>query len=177
MQRRPHGRAYLNRAATQGETSMTTDNTTEPVAFDFASLPITIHYAGQTDREDKWKCDEWRVRITNPSQSRHWTTSYYTGLGLRLPINPLRKGTLAYEALEKSRKPKMPQIADVLHALFMDADAADYNFNDWCDNYGYSHDSIKAMNTYKECLDIAANLRSFFTKEQRDAIYMAVQYL
>jgi hypothetical protein len=57
----------------------------------------------------------------------------------------------------------------------MDADAADYNFNDWCDNYGYSTDSIKAMNTYKQCLETAANLRSFFTKEQRDAIYMAVQ--
>ena len=163
---------------------MTTDNTTEPAtpAFDFASLPITIHYAGQTEREGNWKCDEWRVRITNPSQSRDWTTRYYTGLGLRSPIpaqalafNPPRKGTLAYEALEKSRKPKFPQIADVLHALFMDADAADYNFIEWCDNYGYSNDSIKALNTYKECLDTAANLRRFFNKEQRDAIYMAVQ--
>ena len=163
---------------------MTTDNTTEPATptFDLASLPITIHYAGQTEHEGNWKCDEWRVRITNPSQSRDWTTRYYTGLGLRSPIpalalafNPPRKGTLAYGALEKLRKPQLPKIADVLHALFIDADAADYNFNEWCDNYGYSNDSIKAMNTYKECLDTAANLRSFFTKEQRDAIYMAVQ--
>lgn len=168
-----------------------TNTTTEPTVFDFTALPITISYVGPTERSDgvsdnahKWKFDQWRVRISNQANSRHWTTDYYTGLGLRAPIpplylaiNPPRKGTLAYEALEKQRRPQMPKIADVLHALFMDADAADYNFNEWCDMYGYSSDSIKAMNTYKECLDTAANLRSFFTKEQRDAIYMAVQDL
>ena len=148
--------------------------------FDIESLPVTITYAGQTQRDDNWDCGHWRVCIGH--QGRQWTTDYYTGLGLRTPIpaiylahNPPRKGTLAYAELEKLRKPVKPKIADVLHCLFMDASAADYNFDDWCATFGYSNDSIKAMNTYKDCLEIAAKLRSCFTREQREAIEKIVQ--
>lgn len=145
--------------------------------FDIEALPITIKYAGETVRGDNdWKCDEWRVIFTRDNNS--WTTSYYTGLGLRSPIpalylsiNPPRKGTVAYEQLEKAtRKPMTPKKADVLYALFMDATAADYNFDDWCDSYGYSSDSIKALNVYKECLETAQRLRRYFNTEQRKAI-------
>lgn len=148
--------------------------------FNIEALPVTITYVGQTQRDDKWDCDQWRVQISN--KDRHWTTDYYTGLGLRAPIpaiyleiNPPRKGTLAYEALEKLRKPVKPKIADVMYSLFMDASAADYNFDDWCDTYGYSSDSIKALNIYKQCLETAQNLRRYFTREQREAIEKIVQ--
>jgi len=52
----------------------------------------------------------------------------------------------------------------------LDAQAADSNFNDWCINFGYDNDSIKALNTYKQCCDIAVRLRQYFTAEQRKAI-------
>ena len=157
-----------------------TANTNTP-AFDIEALPITIRYVGQTKRDNDWDCDEWRVVFT--TQQRRWETPYYTGLGLRSPIpklyllfNPPRYGTLAYEQLEKAtRKPVTPKKADVLHSLFMDAMAADYNFDDWCADYGYDSDSIKALNTYKECLDTAQRLRSFFTAEQRAAIQEVIK--
>ena len=144
--------------------------------FDIEALPVTITYVGQTQRNDKWDCDQWRVQISNKDGC--WTTDYYTGLGLRSPIpaiylaiNPPRKGTLAYEALEKaSRKPIKPKIADVLYSLFMDASAADYNFSDWCDEYGYSDDSIKSLNMYKACLETATALRKYLSPEQRAAV-------
>lgn len=152
----------------------------ETAMIDFEQLPVTISYVGQTQRNDKWECDQWAVRISN--KDGYWTTDYYTGLGLRAPIpaiymafNPPRKGTLAYEALEKARRPVKPKVIDVLYSLFMDADAANYNFNEWCDTYGYSSDSIKALNTYKQCLEIAQNLRRYFTHEQRQAIEDAIQ--
>ena len=161
-------------------TNETTTQDPQTPAFDFESLPVSITYAGETVRDNGWKCDRWTVRISN--QNGFWTTDYHTGLGLRSPIpplylaiNPPRKGTLAYEALERaSRKPVKPKVIDVLYCLFMDASAADYNFDDWCDAYGYSNDSIKALNIYKTCLETAHNLRRYFTKEQRAAIEEAV---
>lgn len=153
------------------ETANTNTNT-----FDIEALPINIAYVGETVHDNNWKCDEWRVQFS--SKDGYWTKPYYTGLGLRSPIpplylaiNPPRRGTVAYERLEKAtRKPATPKKADVLHALFMDAQAADHNFDEWCDNYGYSNDSIKALNMYKECLDTAQRLRRYFTVEQRAAI-------
>jgi hypothetical protein len=149
--------------------------------FDIEALPIDIRYVGQTKRDNDWDCDEWHITFKN--KDGHWTTPYYTGLGLRTPIpqlylrmNPPRRGTLAYAQLEKAtRKPITPKKADILYSLFMDASAAEYNFDDWCDSYGYSNDSIKALNTYKECLETAQRLRRYFTAEQRAVIQEAIE--
>lgn len=143
--------------------------------FNIEALPVVITYVGETTRDD-WKCDHWSVRISG--KDGHWTTDYYTGLGLRGPRTERvwdngpepSRGTLLWERLEASRKPVKPKIADVLFSLFMDADAADYNFDEWCESGGYSNDSIKALNLYKQCLDTATRLRKYFTKEQRQAI-------
>lgn len=62
-------------------------------------------------------------------------------------------------------KPRKPKVADVLHSLILDASAADENFHDWCANYGYSDDSIKAMNTYRACLEVAVALRKHFSPD------------
>jgi hypothetical protein len=78
---------------------------------------------------------------------------YFTGLGLRT------KPRTSWD----TAKPKKPKIADVLHSLIMDASAADENFDDWCDSYGYSSDSIKSLNMYKLCLETARALRKHFS--------------
>lgn len=125
--------------------------------FDIESLPVKIDYVGETVRDGDWKCDQWRVQIS--SSAGFWTTDYFTGLGHR--TKP-RKWDAS--------KPKKPAIADVLHSLFMDARAADLNFHDWCADFGYSDDSIKALNTYKQCLEVATMLRKHFSPEQRRTI-------
>lgn len=116
------------------------------------TLPVKIDYVGATNR-DKWDCDQWRVTIS--SKAGFHSFDYFTGLGLR------HKPKTSWA----TPTPKKPKVADVLHSLIMDASAADENFHDWCANYGYSDDSIKAMNAYKACLEVAQALRKHFSPD------------
>ena len=109
------------------------------------NLPVKIDYVAETIRDNDWSCDQWRVTISSKAGFNHF--DYFTGLGLRSKLD----------------KPIRPKVANVLHSLILDASAADENFHDWCDNYGYSNDSIKAMNIYKECLETAQVLRKHFS--------------
>lgn len=45
-----------------------------------------------------------------------------------------------------------PKIEEVLNCLFLDSCAIDYSFEDWANEFGYSYDSIKAKETYEECI-------------------------
>ena len=156
---------------------------TETQKIDLEALPITITYTGETvspwdsDSKKPRTVDAWRVEIR--SSAGFWSTNYYTGTGLRKARtnarNPYPPRSIAAEAWNcDNLKPVKPTAADVLHSLTMDASAADENFHDWCANFGYSDDSIKALNTYKACLEIAAALRRHFSPAQREAIAEAV---
>lgn len=114
------------------------------------ALPVKIEYVGETTRDNDWQCDQWRVTLS--SKAGFHSFDYFTGLGLRHKPDSWGK-----------RKPSKPKVADVLYSLILDASAADENFHDWCANFGYSDDSIKAMNTYKACLETAQALRKHFS--------------
>jgi hypothetical protein len=132
------------------ESDPTMLNTTFDTIESLETLPIQIDYVCETRRDD-WPCDQWRVSIS--SKAGYWSTDYFTGLGHRKKV---KFGS------DIARKPK---IADVLHSLTMDASAADENFHDWCATFGYSDDSIKALNTYTACLEIGVALRKHFSPE------------
>lgn len=144
-----------------------------------ASLSFT--YVGETIRDNDWKCDEWRFCMARKDKQT-MIDSYFTGLGHRektalgkLP-HTFRKGTLAYEAWEKTAlKPKAPTAADVLRSLILDASAIDESFSDWCDNFGYDSDSIKALNTYNACCEIGKKLRKFFTRAEMETLREMMQ--
>ena len=54
-----------------------------------------------------------------------------------------------------------PQPQDVLNCLLLDADVLNYaSFEDWADSFGYDPDSIKALNTYNQCLKTALVLNA-----------------
>lgn len=122
---------------------------------------------GATTRDDKWECDEWRVKLGAME------TRYYTGTGHRKPKKgafrtTARKGTVAYANWERANlQPVAPCAADVIYSLLSDAEAADMSFNGWCDNFGYSSDSISAFNTYQQCSTIGNDLQKVFTAKQR----------
>jgi hypothetical protein len=130
------------------ESDPTMLSTTFDTIESLETLPIQIDYVCETRRDD-WPCDQWRVSIS--SKAGYWSTDYFTGLGHRKKVK---------FGPDIARKPK---IADVLHSLIMDANAADQNFHDWCADYGYSDDSIKALNTYKACLEIGVALHKHFS--------------
>lgn len=46
---------------------------------------------------------------------------------------------------------KTPTASDLVWAVAIDSEAIDESFSDWCDNFGYSTDSITARSTYKAC--------------------------
>jgi hypothetical protein len=48
-----------------------------------------------------------------------------------------------------------------MHSLILDVDVLNCTgFEDWCDSYGFSTDSIKAKEAYNKCLEIALALRN-----------------
>ena len=157
-----------------------------------ASISYSAQYIGQTKR-DNWDCDAWRVSFEYPGKPAQ-TFEFFTGLGLR--AEPTARDKLAarpfgltekdiqnrtiygrrYLAeLEKLRKPKAPTVASVLHSLILDSGAMGQSFNDWCANCGYSNDSIKALDTYRQCQSIGERLRMLWTTAQLDALRDALQ--
>lgn len=120
------------------------------------ALPVKIEYVAEVpskwDTDTPRTVDQWRVTLS--SKAGFHSFDYFTGLGLRHKPDSWGK-----------RKPRKPKVADVLHSLILDASAADENFHDWCANFGYSDDSIKAMNTYKACIEVAVALRKHFSPD------------
>lgn len=55
--------------------------------------------------------------------------------------------------------PKQPTENDFLECIFSDAEAGEMLFKDFCDNFGYSDDSIKALEIYRECQNSAMKVR------------------
>jgi hypothetical protein len=46
---------------------------------------------------------------------------------------------------------KTPTASDLVWAVAIDSEALNESFKDWCDNFGYTTDSVKARATYKAC--------------------------
>lgn len=116
------------------------------------------------DESDGWKHDVWRVVFQ--SGGRSFSIDYRTGIGHRkpkrpMPSPPFRKGTIAYEAWEKDYILIKPSPASVLYCIVND-DPRGESFKSWCDNFGYSTDSIKAMQTYLACQKQTDEARGFF---------------
>ncbi|MFA5378876.1 MAG: hypothetical protein WC455_24195 [Dehalococcoidia bacterium] len=125
--------------------------------FDFSALPIKVTYVGKVQDKD-WPHFLWNVVITQ--KDGFWTVPYKTGLGL------VKKKPCLGVAVPSEPVPTTPTTADIMHSLLLDADAADQSFNEWCDNYGYDTDSMKAFKTYQTCCEEAVNLKKTFTREQ-----------
>jgi hypothetical protein len=168
----------------------------EAVTTKLAELQIayTATYVGQVTKpadgpEGKpWECDQWRVTFRREghiaaSVLREFSTDYFTGLGHRVYPKgwwphfdkTLTRNTLAWHEQEKRKKPVAPDAAGVLHSLCMDAQAANESFSDWCDNYGYSSDSITALNTYQACEKIGREMRAFFGSDVARQLAKLVQ--
>lgn len=134
--------------------------------------------------------DQWLVKIFY--EGGFFTVDYYTGYGhreltnivfLRDYLSPeqikLAKGCpsrviglVGFGAFLQCTKPKTPTIKDIIFALYMDSAALNESFTDWCSNYGYSDDSLKALNTYKACCENGQKLRKLkFSQEYLENVF------
>lgn len=60
--------------------------------------------------------------------------------------------------LPDKKSPILPKIEDVIYSLVMDSEVLDFDFSDWCANFGYSEDSRKDEKTYNDCMQIALKI-------------------
>ncbi len=109
-------------------------------------VQFSARYSGEVTKAD-WgidgkgqRVDAWRVLF---GVGPRWF-EYFTGLGCR-----------------KDGAPVVPSSASVLYSLLADAEAENMTFEEWCAEFGYNSDSIKANNIYKTCLEIAEALKGF----------------
>lgn len=121
---------------------MTTDEKIDALLIEWG-VPYSAKLVGETKR-DEWVCDKWAVTLGSLS------TDFFTGTGLRKKVKP--------------------SAASVLHSLLLDASANDRSFNDWCSDYDYSNDSMKAFETYQACCAIGEKLRKIFNHAQRETL-------
>lgn len=128
------------------------------------AVQVIITGAGTTTRDENWECDAWRVTFRRAG--KEFTTDFFTGIGLRskptpmLGATPYRVNTIAWHEWQAARKPVKPHPDSVLHSLILDASALDDNFGDWCSNFGYDSDSLKALNTYNQCCLNGRNMKT-----------------
>lgn len=117
------------------------------------------------DENSEWPHFAWKVEINGVF------FDYKTGLGHKTNFRGREYG-------KTNKKPEnsvrledaqcwahVPNIDDVLNCLFSDARAGAESFNEFCSNFGYSNDSLKALDTYRACMDSAKKLRLALGKD------------
>lgn len=111
--------------------------------------------------QDKdWPHFLWRVVIGDQS------FDYKTGTGHGMKFST-RDGGYARRPKDKRTLPVaefggwayVPEIDSVLDCLFLDAQSGKSSFSDFCSDFGYSNDSLKALDTYRACEDTRKRLR------------------
>lgn len=128
------------------------------------TVTTRIIYQGRFDDKD-WPHFLWSVHIGQE------VFSYMTGMGHKTnAVNYDKKPkSLTRKVLrEDDYFVHIPKVRDVLHCLFMDADAGEMSQQDFCDNFGYDFDSIKALNSYRSCSETSMQLRRIFGSKYSD---------
>jgi CO dehydrogenase/acetyl-CoA synthase delta subunit len=132
---------------------MTTEPTKEQVEAILVKIDHTITLLGERTEGD-WKHDAWDITFRKGENT--WSVSYKTGTGNR-------KKHFAFQ----EPRPTNPKLIDVFYSLLLDENALNENFDDWCENCGFSSDSTKDLNTYKACLENGRVVRKLLTSEER----------
>lgn len=107
--------------------------------------------------------DDKRERITHPkaTDGRMITETFVTA-GKRIVFDFWSSVADAKAGI------KTVSAYDVLASIAVDVSACDEftGFPEWCDNYGYERDSIKALQTFRRCSAFAKRLQAFFTQPE-----------
>lgn len=119
-------------------------------------MQVKITFQGMRNT-DNWNHFAWLVNINGVD------FEYRTGLGHAVKRYTSGKYTANKKPLNSITTDdsyvSIPQLDDILQCLFSDASAGSESFNDFCDNFGYSNDSLKALDTYRACMESASKLR------------------
>lgn len=161
-----------------------------------ARIAYHVMFRGEVEK-DEWLCDSFLVTFSSGKTKASF--DYYTGIGHRVYPKNSRVPRLSFEAkasikrhrealnagtgkpfklldtVESSYLVVCPTAASVLYSLLLDASALEENFNSWAGNYGYSSDSIEALNIYKSCLEAGEKLHKIFNREQIEKLQLLLE--
>ena len=141
-------------------------------------------YGGHATKLGDWPCDAWtwimsRGRV-GTTEAKRMEDKFHTGVGNR-QLTPLGqrymasigKGSQIYvsnarrQIIAEHARAVAPCSASVIYCMLSDADGAECNFHDWCDEFGGDSDSIRSLNTYNACCEALNQVRKFFTNAER----------
>ena len=137
--------------------------------FDFS-----VNHLGLFLTDELYICDKYIVLIEGQD------FEYSCGIGHRIELDRFRKkafqkimnknpqknkaNLLMYiDELKKVSKPKPLNIDDILYSLILDSQFSNETFDDFCDNFGYNNDSIKANEIYRACQKNSKKVKTFIT--------------
>lgn len=128
----------------------------KPIDISDFGIPVLIEFMYFDDSTD-WKHFKWRVRIG----SQYF--EYKTGIGHATDIAP-GKWTKPTDRITLSnavpgKRLHVPSARDILECLFSDSDCGSMTFEEFCSELGYDSDSMKAMQTYRDCQTNGTKLR------------------
>lgn len=155
---------------------------------------------GGAVKENNWACVEFRV--TFKKGTNELNVPYYLGTGFMDKIigykykltkeeqriyELMQKRTIIREDCKKEFAKKSADIAarytpaskakpwEVFSRLI--ADMPDECFDDWCSNFGYDSDSIKAKETYDTCVKYGFEAKKFVSREVQEKLINLVNEL
>ena len=101
----------------------------------------------ETDKKEEWKrtATKYTCKLTFKNQS--YAFSYWMG----------------------SAHTKAPSKKDILYSFIMD-DVTGLDFEEFCLEFGYDNDSIKALRTFEACKDETENFYRLFNEEEREIL-------
>lgn len=114
-------------------------------------------YVGKR-KADNWEHYLWFVEMEivetqSGKKNRRYETDYRCGMG---------HSVSGYYMGKTVKKPSPPRIEDVLFSLSLDCRVESHSFSEWCEEFGYSDDSIKALKVYQQCMEEYDSLKKFF---------------
>jgi hypothetical protein len=127
------------------------------------------------------KRDGWQLELLHKNNTEYF--DYFTGIGHRVVpkvdkawiMRDYKSSVNLKYYLAKYAKPVTPEVCGIIYSLILDSEALHTSFADWCDNFGYDSDSIKAFNTYQACTDNAKKMRKVIDNPTLELLRDALQ--
>lgn len=116
-------------------------------------LYVQPAFKTQEDMKDEWKkgANKWQVKLVY--FDKEYVTDFYMGSGL----------------VDEMGKSKKPTKEDILFAMIMD-DVSDLDFDEFCSEFSYNNDSIKALKVYEACKRETKAYYNMFDSEEREVL-------
>lgn len=150
---------------------------------------MRVTYQGESKAND-WHADRWAIDLQY-GNTEIASIEYRTGAGLRklskigeIEIKRIqrcdymgvqRKRMEIEEVKTRHTKPVKPSKASILYSLLLDADCGALSFYDFCSEYGYDNDSIKAQEIHRACMQTREHLKQWASPEALEAFRVATQ--